>query len=200
MQFTKSLGGLLAILAGVFLFLYFPEGDSGYERTQTPWERPLYEDGRWILAGIVEHGVETREFSWGQADLVMARYGKGALWVVAGVTDADGNFESRVVGVESHESLMEAFRQPRRVTFSVLGTEKGTHLSSCEGLVESMCLIISTIEKGNPELMTGYGEQELTSQSIVFIQTGEFPSHYRFGILTWQIDLGEIIEQGLEGF
>ena len=172
----------------------------GYERTPSSWEQPVYKDGRWVVEGIVEDGVEARIFSWGQADLVMARYGKGTLWAVASLTDAVGNFESRVEGVESRDDLMKAFRQPRRVTFSVLGPEKGAYLSSCESLTELMCEIVSAIEKGNPELMPGYGEQVLTSQSTVFIQTGEFPSHYRIGILTWRIELGEIIEQGLEGF
>jgi hypothetical protein len=153
-----------------------------------------------MLEGIVEHGVETRTFSWGQADLVLARYGKGTLWALAGLTDAEGDFFGRVDGVDNREDLLQAFRQPRWVTFSVLGIETGSTENRCEGSEEALCKVISCIEKGNPDLMAGIGEQELISQSSVFIQTGEFPGHYPFGILTWRIKPGEIIAQELEGF
>ena len=125
MKIIKGLIGLCAILASTFFFLYSLVSNEGYERAPSAWERPILKDGWWTVEGIVEHGVETRTFSWGQADLVMARYGKGTLWALAGLTDVEGNFFSRVDGVENREDLLDAFRQPRWVTFSVLETEKG---------------------------------------------------------------------------
>jgi hypothetical protein len=200
MKAIHRLVGLCAILAMAFLFLYSLVSNEVYERAPLAWERPVYKDGWWMVEGIVEHGVETRTFPWGQADLVMARYGKGALWALAGLTDAEGNFFSRVDGVGNREDLLEAFRQPRWVAFSILETDQGMTLSSCESPGDAICQVISSAEKGNPALMAGDEGQSLSSQSSVFIQTGEFPGHYQFGILTWRVKLGEIIEQGLEGF
>ena len=200
MKIIKGLIGLCAILASTCFLLYSLVSNEGYERASSAWERPILKDGWWTVEGIVEYGVETRTFSWGQADLVMARYGKGTLWALVGLTDVEGNFFSRVDGVGNRENLLEAFRQPRWVTFSVLGTEMGSTEKRCKGSGEAICKAISCIEKGNPDLMAGNEGNKLGSQSDVFIQMGEFPGHYQFGILTWRVKLGEIIEQGLEGF
>ena len=237
MKIIRGLIGLFAILAVACFFLYSLESNVDYEEESSSWERPVYKGGHWILEGIVERGVETRTFSWGQADLVMARYGKGTLWAIAGLTDAEGHFFSQVDGIGNREDLPKAFRHPQSVIFSIKGTERGTSLDRCDGTGESICQAIISIEKGNPApghspnvslqrifqarrmtqvkrlvpipfrkilmtfyLVTGVEEQKFTSQSNVFIRTGAFPSHYQFGISTWRIGLGEINEQGLEGF
>lgn len=201
MYFLKKVAGLLAMAACLFLCLYSVViGDTAHEERVTPWDRPVFQHGTWKLDGIVEGGFERRQFSWGQADLVQIRFGGGSFWALAGLTDQNGNYESWVKSAVDRDDLAEVFRQPRRVTLSVAGSPDQVRPKDCEILNSTRCGIISRIEKGNPDLLEVNGNSLYSTNRDVFIHSGSFPGHYSYGILTWDIESGEIIPQALEEY
>lgn len=201
MYFLKKAAGLVAMAACLFLFLNsVVNGDTVGEERVSHWDKPVFQDGMWKLDGIVESGLERRTFSWGQADLVQVRFGGGSFWALAGLTDRDGNFESWVKNTVNREEQVEDFRQPRRVTLSVAGSPEKVHPEACSIMNSTRCEIISRIEKSNPELFAVNENLSNSTNSDVFIHSGSFPGHYSYGILTWDIELGEIIQQVLEEY
>jgi len=201
MRRIAHLAASLLILGFTLICLFsFVRESEGYERKDSAWERPIFQDNRWLLEGITEDSIKSMASKWGQVDVVKIRYGNGMLWTVAGLANEDGNYESWVRGIEDRQQLMKALQQPRRVTLSVPGTLEGVSLEECTKSFSPACQMIFSLEHNQPGLGIATEAKESTLQSNVFIQTGTFPDHYLYGVLTWEMDLGEIIEQGLEGF
>jgi len=200
MRRIAHLAASLLILGFTLICLFsFVRESEGYERKDSAWERPIFQDNRWLLEGITENSIKSMASKWGQVDVVKIRYGKGTVWTVVGLANEDGSYESWVRGIEDRPQLVEALQQPRRVTLSAPGTPEGVRLEVCARSFPPACQMIAEIENNQPGLGIASVAKESTLQSNVFIRTGTFPDHYLYGILTWEMDLGEIIEQGLEG-
>ena len=67
------------------------------------------------------------------------------------------------------------------------------------GKENAICQITGLVEGSRPPLLLDLDEEPTGDLSNVFIQSGVFPPHYQYGFLTWEIQPGQIIEQGLEG-
>ena len=196
MRVAKRVFAWLALtgILSLCLFSFVLSEDSTVEAQASTWEQPVYQDGRWRLEGITEPGVESQDSPWGRLDLVRVRYGRGAFWSVAGLTDEQGSFESWVEGVSSHEQLLEGFRKPRHVTLSIPGSRQGFVSADCSGHIPAACSMLAALERGTlvADLAGASGGQ--ASQSGILIQTGAFPERY----LAWEIAPGEVIERELE--
>jgi hypothetical protein len=179
-----------------FFYFYIIQISVDEERGQSGWEKPVFTDNRWVMKGVVDHGVEIHRTPWGQIALIQVRYGQGTIWAMAGVTNLDGDFSSRINGIEGLADLLGAFQHPRWITLSIPGDETGWVSNSCQDANASMCKVILSVESGALNLLP---KKETVSGSNLFQWSG-FQEHTPAGILTWPIELGEIIEQGLEGF
>ncbi len=163
------------------------------------WDGPVFVQDHWELTGIVQHGVQTQRLFEQELDLVEVRFGQGSLWALAGVKDRNGAYESLVKGTHSRQEIETAFRQPRYITLSIPGTLKAVDHRACVGKKSAICQITGLVEGSRPPLLLDPDEEPTGDLSNVFIHSGVFPPHYQYGFLTWEIQPGQIIEQGLEG-
>ncbi len=163
------------------------------------WNGPVFVQDHWELTGIVEHGVQTHRLFEQELDLVEVRYRHGSLWALVGIAGPDGTYESVVQGFSSRQEVKTAFRQPRYITLAIPGTPKAVDHSDCIGSQSARCQITALVEGSRPPLLLDPEDEPTGDLSNVFIQSGVFPPHYQYGFLTWNIQPGRIIEQGLEG-
>jgi len=163
------------------------------------WNGPVLVQDHWELTGIVEHGVQSHRLFEQELDLVEVRYGDGSLWALVGIAKPDGGYESLVRGITSRQEVKAAFRQPRYLTLSIPGSRKAIDHAACAGNQSARCQVTGLVEGSRPPLLLDPEEEPTGDLSNVFIQSGVFPPHYRYGFLTWDIQPGRIIEQGLEG-
>ena len=163
------------------------------------WNGPVFVQDHWELTGIVEHGVQTHRLFEQELDLVEVRYGQGSLWALIGIARPDGGYESLVQGIASRKEVEAAFRQARYLTLSIPGTPKAVNHAACAGNQSARRQVTALVEGSRPPLLLDPEEEPTGDLSNVFIQSGVFPPHYQYGFLTWDIQPGRIIEQGLEG-
>jgi hypothetical protein len=173
------------------------------ELAPNPWNGPVYEQGAWQLTGIVEGGVQRRMLFMQELDLVEVRYGQGRFWALAGIQGKDGLYESLVAGSLSRAEVKAAFALPRYVTFTIPGTPRAVQHLACQNSPSSAesnrCRITRLVEGSRPPVVLDPYEEPTGDLSNVFIQSGLFVPHYRYGFLTWDILPGQIFEPGLEG-
>jgi hypothetical protein len=173
------------------------------ELPPNPWNGPVYEQGIWHLTGIVEGGVQRRTLFMEALDLVEVRYGQGRLWALAGIQGKDGQYESLVAGSLSRVEVEKAFALPRYVTFTIPGTPRAVQHTDCQyspsSAESNRCHITRLVEGGRPPVVLDPYDEPTGDLSNVFIQSGLFVPHYRYGFLTWDILPSQIIEPGLEG-
>lgn len=167
--------------------------------TPNPWNGPVFAENHWELTGIVEHGVQTHRLFEQELDLVEVRYGHGSLWALVGISESDGGYESLVQGLASRQEVEAAFRQPRYLTLSIPGSPKAVNHAVCVGKQSARCQVTALVEGSRPPLLLDPEEEPTGDLSNVFTQSGVFPPHYQYGFLTWDIQPGRMIEQGLEG-
>ncbi len=163
------------------------------------WNGPLFVQDHWELTGIVEHGVQTHRLFEQELDLVEVRYGHSSLWALVGIAKPDGGYESLVRGITSQQEVEAAFRQPRYITLSIPGTLKAVDDAACAHKQSARCQVTALVEGSRPPLLLDPDEEPTGDLSNVFIQSGVITPHYQYGFLTWDIQPGRIIEQGLEG-
>lgn len=163
------------------------------------WNGPLFRQDHWELTGIIEHGVQTHRLFEQELDLVEVRYGQGSLWALVGIASPDDGYESLVQGILSRQEISEAFRQPSYITLTMPGTPKAIDHTACNGNHSARCQVTALVEGSRPPLLLDPDEEPTGDLSNVFIHSGVFPPHYRYGFLTWDIQPGRIIDQGLEG-
>jgi len=163
------------------------------------WNGPVFLQDHWELTGIVEHGVQTHRLFEQELDLVEVRYGQGSLWALIGIARPDGGYESLVQGLASRQKVEVAFQQPRYLTLSISGTSKAVDHAVCAQNRSARCQVTALVEGSRPPLLLDPEEEPTGDLSNVFIQSGVFPPHYQYGFLTWDIQPGRMIEQGLEG-
>jgi len=194
--FWKTLRWVL--LFGVLVYLTLNALADPPELLPNPWDGPAFVEDHWELTGIVEHHIQTQRLFERDLDLVEMRFGGGSLWALAGVAGKDGQYESLVNGAASRKEVQEAFSQPRYVTLSIPGTLKAVE-HACTRNQNLRCQVTALIEGSRPPIYLDPDEEPTGDLSNVFIQTGLFPPHYLYGFLTWDIQPGRVIEQGLEG-
>lgn len=195
--FWKTLRWVL--LFGVLVYLTLNALTDPPELPPNPWDGPAFVEGHWRLTGIVEHRIQTQRLFERELDLVELRYGGGSLWALAGVAGKDGQYESLVDGANSRKEVQEAFSQPRYVTLSILGTPKAVDHAPCVENRSARCQVTALVEGSRPPIVLDPDEEPTGDLSNVFIHTRVFPPHYLYGFLTWDIQPGRVIEQGLEG-
>lgn len=190
-------------LAGVLALLAVSALAEPVEGPPSSWNGPVFGDGHWELTGIVEQGVQRRTVFEEQLDLVEVRYGRGTLWALVGIQPGDGAYESLVPGIANRDMLQEAFQQPRYITLRIPGTRQAVTHSACQNPLSEQesarCRITRLVEGGRLPVLLDTFEEPTGDLSNVFIHTGLFVPHYRYGFLTWDVLPGQIIEQGLEG-
>lgn len=165
----------------------------------SPWNGPVFAKDHWELTGVVAHRVQTHRLFEQELDLVEVRFGQGSLWALVGITGQGGIYESLVTGSNDRQGVLEAFRQPRYVTLRIPGTLKAVDHSACFGDPSARCQITALVEGSRPPILLDVDEEPTGDLSNVFIHSGVFPPHYQYGFLTWDIQPGQIIEQGQEG-
>lgn len=163
------------------------------------WNGPVFREDHWELTGIVDHRIQTHRLFEQELDLVEVRFGRGSLWVLAGLTGENGIYESLVTGAASREAVQATFRQPRYITLTIPGTQKAVDYAACLESQSARCQVTSLVEGSRPPILLDPDEEPTGDLSNVFIHSGVFPPHYQYGFLTWDILPGLIIEQGLEG-
>ena len=178
-------------------FLYWLVGVFQVSPDMSAWERPAYQDGRWLLSGVAEEMIQKEMFGV-QIDLLRVRYSKGDVWAAAGAERSDGLYESFVEGFAAREQVREAFTFPRWVILSVKGEPGIAGAGDCPNPSSPRCHLTRLAEQNVPVLLDG-DEQYTESTSTIFVRTGVFPGHYLYGFLTWDIALGQIIKPGMEG-
>jgi len=195
--FWKTLRWVL--LFGALVYLTLNALADPPELPPNPWDGPAYVEGQWRLTGIVEHRLQTQRLFEQELDLVELRFGGGSLWALAGVAGKDGQYESLVDGANSREEVQEVFSQPRYVTLGILGTPKAVDHAPCVEKRSARCQVTALVEGSRPPIILDPDEEPTGDLSNVFIHTGVFPPHYLYGFLTWDIQPGQVIEQGFEG-
>lgn len=193
----------MGLLGGLVLLGLTGLADPG-ELPPSSWNGPIFIKDHWELTGIVQHGVQSRRLFEEELDLVEVRFGGGSLWALAGVHGEDGAYESLIRGVFSREDVRNIFLQPRYVTLTIPGTPKAVDHSECvkDPIIRSSsarCRIRGLVEGSRSVMLLDLDEEPTGDLSNVFIHTGVFPAHYLYGFLTWDIQPGRIIEQGLDG-
>lgn len=163
------------------------------------WNGPVYQDGRWAMTGIVEEKPITKKIFALDIDLVQIRYGDGKLWAAVGIGGPDKRYESLVAGRTNRQAVLDAFDQPRYVQLWVPGSKDGVDWSACAEDFGHRCSVTRLVEGSQPPILLGDDEEYTNDLSNVFLRSGVYPASYRYGFLTWNVELGRIIEQGLEG-
>jgi hypothetical protein len=155
--------------------------------------RPIYENGYWRLEGIVQGGVLHKTLLGESLDLLQVHYGSRKLWAVGGIAHPDGTYESLVNGVETQEELRTGFLSPRYITLQVPGSSEYIDPKWCQNSDTARCRLTQLVEASVPGLLLEGQEQYTNGLSNIFINTGNFPEHYLYGFLTWQIEPGKIL-------
>jgi hypothetical protein len=186
-------------LCGGLALLGFAVLSDPIELPPSAWNGPVFVENHWELTGIVDHGVQTHRLFEQELDLVELRYGRGSLWALVGIARPGSEYESLVGGATSRQEVKEAFRQPRYITLSISGTRKAVDHTACVHSRSARCQVTALVEGSRPPVLLDPVEEPTGDLSNVFIHSGAFPPHYQYGFLTWDIQPGQIIEQGLEG-